>query len=818
MSVDTSKRQSASVTSAPAKAAFWQFGSYESLLQDTKYSRWMTPKTQDNREDVEDISRGDEESTGARETDALESSESIVNAPSEELQSESIESIVNAPSEELQSDIDCAVSDESMQKALEKTYHVEDDQLHHDKVKSRNSAKSMFDEILDDDDVTDASIKSSDVKEKDNGDTLEPLQSKIGFGLPMSTSLPLMRSDSPKPVQISPTVPMEQKSPLSSSWGGFFGGTSNYFSSVFQTMQRREDQDPDTETQGSILQKNTDVKAIRQEKRVQWDASVEIQIAQDHESSLWDMLDNLFVHADLGIAGIACAGDRSDAPSRRSTDTGEKRTIVDEWMSQTCCAASPSKMSGSHLIAREERALVTKSSILKSKLMDELASNVPTMDCKEVDHWIAITHRAAALPSIPECSESMTNGMTSCDALAAMNDGTLGDTSITSTITSSRDTALFSDMPSEAGSGESQTADDSSQCSESKVNLVNTLSCGNLNSISFETPTMKNLNVSRIHKTLLDITARLPHLPDTQLVEQRPSNITFNQKEESRKNDPPASLLPAFLGSDPPASLLHASLGSKEEKKSLSNGTDHVKTLKQELAASSANKGSIEGSDAPASSTMSYYDDAPFSPLVSNTEIHQDLEAPPKQQMTTKKKPLDPPPKQQMTLKKKPLDPPAATELLRIEKSRSPTKELSQPEPVFTPDMSIAKPVVQKQTIIQQKPTPKLDQTMMSMMQSKSIVEQPQDGRRLPEKEQLLKQMLPLSDLQPEAMAVMMDITIQQYLDSSKCYDVIYEQTRLCVRGAESQLKEPLDVCMIFSILLEERRRFETHPCPKLQL
>lgn len=761
MTVDTSKRLSATVTSASAKAAFWQFGSYESLLQDTKYSRWMTPENQDNREDDEDISRGDEESTGPRETDALESGESIV----------------NAPSEELQSDIDCAVSNESVQKALKKTYHGVDDQLHHDKVESRNSAKSMFDEILDDDDVTDASIKSSDVKEKENGDTLEPLQSKNGFGLPMSTSLP----------PISRKVPTEQKIPLSSSWGGFFGATSNYFSSVFQPMQRREDQDPDAKTQGSILQKSTDEKAIRQEKRVKWDASVEIQIAQDHESSLWDILDNLFVHPNLGIAGIACAGDRSDASSQSSTDTGEKRTIVDEWMSQTCCAASSSKMSGSDLIPRDERASVTKNSIPKRKLVDQLASNVPTVDYKQVDHWIATTHRAASLPSIPECSESMANGMTSC---AAMNDGTLGDTSIPSTITSSRDPALSSDMPSKAGSAESLTTDDSSQCSESKVNLVNTWSCGNLNSISSETPRMKNLILSRIHKTLVDTTARLPYLPDTQLVEQRPSNISFNQKEKSRKNDPPASLLPALLG-------------SKEENKSLSNCIDHVQTLKQVLATSSANEGSIEGSDAPASSTMSSSDDAPFSPLVSNTEIHQYLEAPPKQQMTTKKKPLDPP---------------AATELLRIEKSRSPRRELSQPEPVFTPVMSIAKPVVQKQTVIQQKPTPVMDQTMMSMMQPKSIVEQPQDGNRLPEKEQLLKQMLPLSDLQPEAIAVMMDITIQQYLDFSKCYDVIYEQTRLCVRGAESQLKEPLDVRMISSILLEERRRFETHPCPKLQL
>lgn len=749
MKVQSSKQESTSVAGSPAKAAFWQFGSYESILNDTKYSRWAGD--QDEREDNGEAPRGDHELFDQRDNYELGSNASIVNAPSEELQRDSDGSITTHSDETSRDTTDN--EDSSCNKPTD------------DVASAQKSVKSIFDDILEDDDAMELTFHA----EEKNKDVLskfeEPCQSGSEFGLAMP-----QHTESEEFQSIQRERQDEQKFTL---WGGLFEDSNSIFSSIFGRVKSpvKRQVSETSGRKGSILQpQGVGKKKRNQTKHVQWEASVDrakeneqkshkakhvqweasLDCVKDHEQecSFWDMIDNLFVHADVNVAGALCTEESSKSVECQGRTTmGKKGTIVDEWMNQSCCAPDSTTKSTSNLVSREERAsLTTHLTTQNLVIIETLTSKIPSIDCNHVERWMSMANQSRALLPIPECSESMTNTMPI--SINSVSD----NASCTSTISSG---------------SQSQAAEDSSHHDENKVDLANTGSCANLNPLSSETPRTRNDEIFRVR----------------------------SERKQPGKRDIKISTKPAKLMKqvDPPAS-------SKErrERMVLPKQKGHAKKDKCALPLSAEPRSSpsllTRELNAPSARKEG---DSPFSPLAAKRASFQKAEASEQQQATTKPEPMDPPAASTVVHQ---------AILLPRKKGRNQLEEFTQNRCNHRKELATS--AVLKRTQPHKMPTTTAIQSK-PMAQRKTPVEKAKEYvNSTTEKERLLKQMLPLVDLHPESIALLLDITTQQYLESSKCYDTIYEQTRVCVLAAESKLKVALDVPMISSILSEERTRF----------
>eukprot|EP00980_Cylindrotheca_fusiformis_P004287 scaffold918_cov126-Cylindrotheca_fusiformis.AAC.66 len=869
----TSESESPEVGCMSAKDEFWQFGPYEKLMNESK--KWINAETEDGRQDQEEASAGG--CCGVRDGDnGIHDTGSIVNAPSEEIESDDVSSNEESP-ETKSAEAPSAIVKEGSDKVSSAVIKGDTSTKEHSDKVSSVVVKEDTPIKVDSDKVSSAVVKEDIVKEdtpnkedsdkvssivveedtpikedsdkvssvvveedtpmkedrdkepsevvKEGSDILSPsieetepscLFNEPIDKLPSPSMMKAMfdemfadvdvteakidkKEEEKEPQEISllgekkvttpSSIVSKEQSPV--SWDGLLEEAQTYFSSVF-----RPEESPifvarpcvgGVGTQISILQRNLEDKTTVPRKHVQWNLPVEgptagqqdltqaqsctaeLQKAFHQEVSVWDMIDNFFLGADYDLASAGNArGASTPTVSQNIPDVTKKCTVMGEWTAKPCCSPALSKLSISELNARWKRAAAkrkaAKSAVPKLLLMDKMAASTPAGDGKRVS-------------SLKGSSKSTARGKEGRTT-------SIYDTSIPE-MDDIRSSSLLSEITSEIESLESQISDDSSQCPESKNKNMGMWNCGNLDSISMETPRAKNTKGRNT-----DLTHILLQKRDGQRIEHR------QQQGKCKRIDPPECTqnpTNAATAMDPDGEkkslAIDPSLLSSSGKKQLS-GSEPLPALHKLEQRSKLPLTAAKG-------------DSPFSPLMSKSDTYQPVQ----ERSTTKSRQTDPPATTFKAVRAKKLVSPKKNE---TDSKVGTTNSQSTQEVRVSADSSKSQKNDAGRVLVRPVPESMNQQRVES---AQAMVEEAlRKNENVPtSKRELLRQMLPLSQLQPHSIAVVMDITSQMYMENPMRYNTIYEQTRACVRAANSKLKEPLDEYMVSDLLMAERRRFDTH-------
>jgi hypothetical protein len=87
-------------------------------------------------------------------------------------------------------------------------------------------------------------------------------------------------------------------------------------------------------------------------------------------------------------------------------------------------------------------------------------------------------------------------------------------------------------------------------------------------------------------------------------------------------------------------------------------------------------------------------------------------------------------------------------------------------------------------------------------------------------REKLLLDLLPAADLKPEEKALIMEISVKDYKETSRCYDLIYEHTRARIRRSMKRMNngEIKDPDLISKLIVLGKRKYQKNPLKILKM